>query len=99
MAEAVKELRAIDGGIVVVSASGQRGSIRLPIGGLMTDAQPAEVAAKLRELKKLAREIGCPLEEPFLQLSFLALPVIPSLKITDRGLVDGNVFKIVPVLI
>ena len=99
MAEAVKKLRAIDGGIVVVSEKGEHASIQLPIGGLMTSAEPREVAESLRVLKKLARDIGCPLEEPFLQLSFLALPVIPSLKITDRGLVDGNVFKIVPVVI
>lgn len=99
MAEAVKKLRDIDGGIVVVSEKGEHASIQLPIGGLMTSAEPREVAESLRVLKKLARDIGCPLEEPFLQLSFLALPVIPSLKITDRGLVDGNIFKIVPVVI
>jgi adenine deaminase len=97
MAAAVEELRAIDGGIVVVGEDGAKTSIALTIGGLMTDLEPTAVAAKLRELKAHARKIGCTLEEPFLQLSFLALPVIPSLKITDRGLVDGLNFKIVPV--
>ncbi len=97
MASAVEELRAIDGGIVVVGEDGSKTSIALTIGGLMTDLEPTAVAAKLRELKAHARNIGCTLEEPFLQLSFLALPVIPSLKITDRGLVDGLNFKIVPV--
>jgi adenine deaminase len=53
----------------------------------------------LEKLKALAGHIGCELEEPFLQLSFLALPVIPSLKITDRGLVDVDQFKMVPVVI
>jgi adenine deaminase len=97
MASAVEELRAIDGGIVVVGEDGSKTSIALTIGGLMTDLEPNAVAAKLRELKAHARKIGCTLEEPFLQLSFLALPVIPSLKLTDRGLVDGLNFKIVPI--
>ena len=97
MATAVAELRKIDGGIVVVSGRGEVRSISLPIGGLMTQDEPEHVAEHLRGLKQLARDIGCRLEEPFLQLSFLALPVIPSLKITDRGLVDGTVFKIVSV--
>jgi adenine deaminase len=97
MARAVAELRKIDGGIVVVSGRGDVRSISLPIGGLMTQDEPEHVAEHLRGLKQLARDIGCKLEEPFLQLSFLALPVIPSLKITDRGLVDGTVFKIVSV--
>jgi len=97
MAKAVAELRKIDGGIVVVSEAGDIRKIQLPIGGLMTDAEPRLVAASLRSLKELTRKIGCPLEEPFLQLSFLALPVIPNLKITDRGLVDGLNFRIVPV--
>jgi adenine deaminase len=97
MAKAVRELRRIDGGIVVVSSGGEICSIELPIGGLMTDMEPKQVAQKLRDLKRLAHAIGCRLEEPFLQLSFLALPVIPSLKLTDRGLVDGHKFQIVPV--
>lgn len=97
MAKAVAELRKIDGGIVVVSKDGRQQAIALPIGGLMTEESPEIVAEKLRALKQLAREIGCTLEEPFLQLSFLALPVIPSLKITDCGLVDGKTFKIIPI--
>lgn len=99
MATAVNELIRIDGGIVVVAEDGAVVSLPLPIGGLMTSAAPAEVAAALRVLKALAREIGCVLEEPFLQLSFLALPVIPSLKITDRGLVDVDTFKMTTVLV
>ncbi len=97
MARAVDELRKIDGGIVVVSSAGKIASMALPIGGLMTSEEPEHVAESLRHLKQLARDIGCTLEEPFLQLSFLALPVIPSLKITDRGLVDGTTFKVVAV--
>lgn len=96
--QAIEELKRIDGGIAVATEDGRLASLPLPIGGLMTDADPATVAGKLRELKALARAAGCVLEEPFLQLSFLALPVIPSLKITDRGLVDVDAFAKVPVL-
>ncbi len=98
MLAAINELIRIDGGIVVVSAQGKTEALTLPIAGLMTDASPEEVAKRLRQLKALASEIGCVLSEPFLQLSFLALPVIPSLKITDRGLVDVEAFTKVPVL-
>lgn len=98
---AIDKLRAIDGGIVVVAEAGAEAGaeecLALPIGGLMTDADPAEVTAALHRLKRLAKAIGCQLEEPFLQLSFLALPVIPTLKITDRGLVDVREFRLVPV--
>ena len=63
----------------------------------MTDDQPANVATKLGSLKNLAKSIGCKFHEPFLQLSFLALPVIPKLKITDQGLVDVDQFKVISI--
>ncbi len=65
----------------------------------MTDQNPEEVAESLRRLKALTHAAGCVLDEPFLQLSFLALPVIPSLKITDRGLVDVDSFAKVSVIL
>lgn len=97
MARAVNNLCEIDGGIVVVAADGSSEALPLAIGGLMTNDEPAAVTEKLRGLKKLAEQCGCVLDEPFLQLSFLALPVIPALKITDKGLVDVSEFKIVSV--
>ena len=99
MASAVNRLREIDGGIVVVSADGRSEQLALEVGGLMTNRDPAVVTAALHRLKALATAAGCHLEEPFLQLSFLALPVIPALKITDLGLVDGELFRLVPVVI
>jgi adenine deaminase len=54
------------------------------------------VSAALNRLLRTARELGSPLKDPFMTLSFLALPVIPALKITDRGLVDVNEFRHVP---
>lgn len=98
IAAAVNRLIDIDGGIVVVHADGRSEALPLPIGGLMTDADPADVTESLHRLKALAAAAGCELEEPFLQLSFLALPVIPALKITDKGLVDVTRFELVPVL-
>ncbi|RZA10606.1 MAG: adenine deaminase, partial [Proteobacteria bacterium] len=92
------KLMDIDGGIVVVHEDGRVEMLALPIGGLMTDEKPKVVAESLRRLKALTAEAGCVLDEPFLQLSFLALPVIPSLKITDRGLVDVDAFRKVPVI-
>lgn len=96
---AINHLISIDGGIVVWRNQHEYKDLRLGIGGLMSDENAEFIAEKLAELKKLTATMGCKLYEPFLQLSFLALPVIPSLKITDRGLVDVGQFKIVPVLI
>lgn len=97
MLEVVNALKNMDGGIVVLGGDNKvKASLRLPIGGLMTDAPPQEVSRELKALKAAAKEIGCQLHEPFLQMSFLALPVIPNLKITDKGLVDVNRFEIVP---
>ncbi len=96
---AINHLISIDGGIVVWRNKQEHKHLHLAIGGLMSDENAEFIATKLEELKKLTRSMGCSLYEPFLQLSFLALPVIPSLKITDRGLVDVGQFKIVPVLI
>lgn len=97
MAAAVNRLIEIDGGIVVATPDGKFVEMPLPLGGLMTSQPPSEVGQILRKLKAGAKSIGCVLDEPFLQLSFLALPVIPTLKITDRGLVDVTRFAIVPV--
>ena len=94
---AFRQLLAIDGGIVVVSDSDHVESLALPYGGLMSDESPGFIAERLSRLKDLARRCGCVLEEPFLQLSFLALPVIGDLKITDRGLVDVSTMSLVSV--
>ncbi len=96
---AIEDLIRIDGGIAVRSDKGEKAQLALPIAGLMTDSSPDTVAQTLRELKTLTRSIGCVLSEPFLQLSFLALPVIPKLKITDRGLIDVQAFCKVPVIL
>jgi len=62
----------------------------------MSDAPVIRVHLHLEALLRAARAIGCKLPDPFMTLSFLSLPVIPELKITDKGLVDVNQFKFVP---
>lgn len=73
------------------------GRLELPFAGLMTSAEPKEIVAKLKQLREASKLIGCELSEPFLHLAFLSLPVIPSLKLTDKGLVDVDLFKIISV--
>ena len=68
-------------------------------GGLMSERPLAEVAAGWEEMRQAAGSLGCRLQEPFMALSFLALPVIPDLKITDRGLVDVSRFELVPLFV
>jgi len=67
----------------------------LEIAGLMSTKPLTSVVRQLRAAKAAALTLGCNLEEPFMSLSFLALPVIPELKLTDRGLVDVGRFEIV----
>jgi len=92
---AANRLGEIEGGFVVVRDGKVLAEMPLPIAGLMS-AEPYEtVREQLRTLRHAAEELGSVLEEPFLQLAFIALPVIPHLKITDRGLVDVDKFEFV----
>jgi adenine deaminase len=65
----------------------------------MTDAPSAQVVATLSELKEVTHQLGSALPEPFLQLAFLSLPVIGKLKLTDKGLVDVDQFKVVELFV
>ncbi|MGH1331403.1 MAG: adenine deaminase [Paracoccaceae bacterium] len=95
MAQAANRLGEIEGGFVVVQGGKVLAELALPIAGLMSLEPFETVEANLRALRRAAQSLGVTLEEPFLQLAFLALPVIPNLKITDRGLVDVNKFEII----
>jgi adenine deaminase len=90
-------LRKSGGGFCVVKDGAVIAELPLPMGGLMTNASASEIRTRLSDLKAASRSIGCELPEPFLQLAFLSLPVIPSLKLTDRGLVDVDRFEIIGV--
>jgi adenine deaminase len=96
MAAAVRRLANRGGGIVVVDGADVLAELPLPIAGLLSDARLDEVVAGSRAVIEAAKELGCELEAPFQHLAFLALSVIPSLKVTDRGLVDVNRFELVP---
>lgn len=96
MHTAVAALTSMGGGQAAVADGRVIASLPLPIAGLISDQPLAEVVAQTNELNCAARSLGCTLPAPFMTLSFLALPVIPSLKLTDRGLVDVDRFRIVP---
>ncbi len=95
MALAANRLGQIEGGFVVVENGQVLAELALPMAGLIS-LEPFEIVRdRLIDLRAAARQLGVTLQEPFLQLAFLALPVIPNLKITDRGLVDVNRFEII----
>ena len=96
MALAANRLGEIEGGFVVVEGGRVLAELALPVAGLMS-LEPFEVVRDdLVALRAAARSLGVVLEEPFLQLAFLALPVIPHLKITDHGMVDVDRFEVLP---
>jgi adenine deaminase len=95
MAAAVRRLANRGGGIVVVDGAEVLAELPLPVAGLLSDAPLEDVVEASHALAAAARELGCTLEAPFQHLAFLALSVIPSLKITDRGLVDVDEFQLV----
>ena len=96
---AVSEVRNMGGGLVVVDGGEVEASLPLPIAGLLSDRSMDEVAELIEEVVGAARALGSSLEDPFMTLSFLCLPVIPELKLTDRGLVDVNRFDFVSLFV
>jgi adenine deaminase len=95
MATAANRLSEIEGGFVVVENGKVTAELPLPIAGLISDQSFETVRDTLHDLRVAAKALGATLPEPFLQVAFLPLPVIPHLKITDRGLVDVDEFKFV----
>ena len=95
MAAAVNRLIGLRGGFAAVVDGRVTAELALPVAGLMSDRPFEEVEQGLRRLRAAVAAMGTPLHEPFLQMAFLALPVIPHLRITDRGLVDVDRFSLV----
>lgn len=95
MALAANRLARIEGGFVVACDGKISAELALPVGGLMSLESFETVRDKLKALRDAALDLDVALQEPFLQLAFLALPVIPALKITDRGMVDVEKFEII----
>ena len=96
MMTAARAVGAMGGGLVAAAGDEVLGRLPLPIAGLMSDRPLAEVRAAHDRLLETAHELGSPLRDPFMALSFMALEVIPSLKLTDVGLVDVDKFELTP---
>ena len=95
MAAAANRLIALGGGFAVADEGVVTAEIALPVAGLMSDRPFEEVRHSLEGLRAAAKALGVVLAEPFLQVAFLTLPVIPHLKITDKGLVDVDLFQLI----
>ena len=98
MARAVNILADVGGGVVVVRAGEVTALVELPVGGLMSAERAEAVAEKSAQVMQAMRDCGCPLNNGYMQLSLLALVVIPELRISDLGLVDVSRFAHVPVI-
>jgi adenine deaminase len=96
---AVYTIVQMDGGLVVASNKKVLASLPLPIAGLMSDQPALKVASRLEKLVEASKALGCKLKNPFMELSFVALPVIPEIKITDLGIVDVKQMRITPLLV
>jgi adenine deaminase len=94
---AVNALIGCKGGVAVATESGDTEVLALPVAGLMSLENGWKVAADYTRLNDMARELGTPMHAPFMTLSFMALLVIPALKLSDKGLFDGEKFEFVPV--
>lgn len=96
---AIEEIRRMGGGLAAAKGEKVLAKVPLQIGGLMSKEPLETLCAQLRGLYRAAKTLGCHLPEPFMALSFLSLPVIPELKLTDRGLVDVQAFAEVPLFV
>jgi adenine deaminase len=94
MALCANKIRELQGGIVIAKEK-VIDYLHLPFAGILSTDCAYDVDKKLKELHCIVKTMGCKLQAPFIQMSFLSLPVIPSLKITDKGLVDVDAFKLI----
>ncbi|UYZ57596.1 adenine deaminase [Hymenobacter latericus] len=98
LARAVNLVIEAKGGLAAVGDNGEELLLPLPVAGLMSDGEGYAVAEAYTAVDQLAKHLGSPLRAPFMTLSFMALLVIPALKLSDKGLFDGEKFEFVPVL-
>jgi adenine deaminase len=96
---AVERLAEVGGGMIAVADGEVLALVELPIAGLISDRPVAEVAEQTLALSEAYRQLGSPIESPEMIFSFLSLGVIPALRLTNRGLVDGVEFELVPPLV
>ncbi|PIR16339.1 MAG: hypothetical protein COV46_08820 [Deltaproteobacteria bacterium CG11_big_fil_rev_8_21_14_0_20_49_13] len=96
---AVETLVKCGGGMVVVDRSEIMGLLKLPLAGLMSYGNIKDVASDTVHLKKACAKLGSRVSDPFMALSFLALPVIPEFKLTDKGLFEVSMQRFTSLLI
>jgi adenine deaminase len=94
--DAVLKVKGMGGGLAVIKDGRIMASLPLPVAGLLSEMHMRDVAEGIDDCIDAARDLGCQLKDPFMTLSFLCLPVIPELKLTDKGLVDVAKFQLVP---
>ena len=99
MQAALAAVVKMGGGLAAVSEARLLAGLALPVAGLMSLEPVQTVRDQLEHLIEVAHGMGAAIKDPFMTLSFLALPVIPALKLTDRGLIDVNKFEIVPLFV
>jgi adenine deaminase len=99
MQSAARAVAAMGGGLAVAVGESVVARLPLPVAGLMSDRPVADVASAYAAVVAAARGFGSPLNDPFMAMSFMALEVIPALKLTDRGLVDVEQFRIVDLFV
>ncbi len=99
MMAAARAVEQMGGGLVAVNGQERLAQLPLPVAGLMSDRPIAEVREAIDQLLGTAKELGSPLHDPFMAMSFMALEVIPSLKLTDVGLVDVDKFDLVDLFV
>jgi adenine deaminase len=92
---AIKQIEKMEGGLVVVADEKVIASLPLPVAGLLSNEPLETVVNKLDKVEKAAAELGVKLVSPFSTLSFIALPVIPELRLTDMGMVDVREFRLI----
>jgi adenine deaminase len=96
MLDAVLKVKEMGGGLTVIKDDRIKASLPLPVAGLLSEMYMRDVAEGIDDCIDAAHDLGCQLKDPFMTLSFLCLPVIPELKLTDKGLVDVAKFQLVP---
>ena len=98
MAFAANYLVELGGGMVVVEDGKVLAEVPLPVAGLMSDQRAEVVVEQVQKLEQAWKDLGCPIHAPFMTFSLIALPVIPDIRITNRGLVDVVKFDFIPVI-
>ena len=97
ISKAVNLLIDVQGGITAVNG-GDLKLLPLPVAGIMSAENGYEVAQAYSDIDAMSKEMGCTLQSPFMTLSFMALLVIPALKLSDKGLFNGENFTFMPVV-